>query len=129
MLRISLVAAACLGLAGCNAGGSAPSANLPAMNVAFKWCGSGSPAFTVGNIPAGARTLRFKMVDRNVPTWNHGGGEVPAASSIPCGAISGAYNGPNPPVGQVHTYEWTVTALDASGTAIAAGTASRKFPE
>ena len=34
---------------------------------------------------------------------------------IPCGTISGSYNGPNPPVGQVYDYEWTVTAQDAGG--------------
>ncbi|MFC5509250.1 hypothetical protein [Bosea massiliensis] len=129
MLRTMLVAAACLGLAGCNAGGSAPSANLPALNVAFKWCAAGSPTFTVGGLPKDAKTLRFKLVDRDAPAWNHGGGEVPAAASIPCGAISGGYNGPNPPSGQVHTYEWTVTALNASGAAIASGTAARKYPE
>ena len=129
MLRISLLAATCFVLAGCNAGGSPPAANLPSLNVAFKWCGSGSPAFTIGKIPADAKTLRFKLVDRDVPTWNHGGGEVLAAASVPCGAITGAYNGPNPPAGQVHTYEWTVTALNASGAAVAVGTASRRYPE
>ncbi|MGO4670194.1 hypothetical protein [Bosea sp. 2RAB26] len=102
------------------------------MNVSFRWCGA-SPEFKVGNVPAATKTLRFKMVDRQAPNYQHGGGEVAffgkASASIPCGALTGGYNGPSPPPPQVHDYEWTVTALDASGTAIAAGTATRKFPE
>lgn len=134
MLRTLFVAATCLGLAGCNASGSAPSANLPALNVAFKWCGGGSPDFTVGNIPATAKTLNFRMIDQQAQGYMHGGGTVPASGkasqSIPCGGLTGgSYIGPSPPPPQVHDYQWTVTALDASGLAVAVGRATRKFPE
>lgn len=134
MFRTILVTAACLGLAGCNAGGSAPSANLAALNVAFKWCGSGSPEFTIGNIPAVAKTLNFRMIDQQAQGYNHGGGTVPAVGKstqvIPCaGLTGGTYNGPSPPPPQVHDYQWTVTALDAGGQAVAVGRATRKFPE
>jgi hypothetical protein len=78
MTRAFLLAAACIGLAGCNAGGGAPNANLPAMNVAFTWC-SGTPAFTIGNIPATAKMLSFRMIDQQAPGYNHGGGTVPAS--------------------------------------------------
>jgi phosphatidylethanolamine-binding protein (PEBP) family uncharacterized protein len=132
MRRAFFLAVACVGLAGCNAGGSAPSANLPMMNVAFNWC-SGSPAFTVGNIPATAKTLSFRMIDQQAQSYNHGGGTVPATGkptqSIPCGALTGSYNGPSPPPPQVHDYQWTVTALDAGGQSVAIGRATRKFPE
>lgn len=133
MRKILLIGAACLGLAGCNStGATAPSASLPNMNVSFRWCGA-SPEFKVGNVPAATKTLRFNMVDRQAPQYRHGGGEVAFSGkgsvSVPCGALTGGYNGPSPPPPQVHDYEWTVTALDANGTAIAAGTATRKYPE
>lgn len=132
MTRAFLLAAACIGLAGCNAGGGAPNANLPAMNVAFTWC-SGTPAFTIGNIPATAKMLSFRMIDQQAPGYNHGGGTVPASGkatqTIPCGGLSGSYTGPNPPPPQIHDYQWTVTALDPGGQPVAAGRATRKFPE
>ncbi len=133
-MRIAIAAGlTALALAGCteNRPGAAANANLPALNVSFTWCGS-SPATKVGGIPAGTKTLRMKLVDKQVPGFNHGGGDVAhaggASASIPCGAV-GSYNGPSPPPPQIHDYEWTVTALDASGTALAIGRATRKFPE
>lgn len=134
MLKLAFVAGvAAFALAGCNESrtGAAQSAALPQMSVSFNWCQGASPSFKIGQIPTGTKSLRFKLVDRDVPTWNHGGGEVPITgpnANVPCGAISGGYNGPNPPAGQTHTYEWTVTALDASGSALAMGTASKKYP-
>lgn len=133
-IRLFTFAAAAIVLAGCteNRAGPAQSAALPKLSVAFAWCGA-SPSFKVGNIPNGTKTLRLRMIDKHVPSYNHGGGEVPAAggstATIPCGALTGGYNGPSPPPPQVHDYEWTVTALDAGGTAVALGTAIRKFPE
>jgi len=132
MSKVLYAVLACVALAGCNAGGSVPSANLPTMSVAFKWC-SGSPEFTVGNIPAGAKTLNFRMVDQQAQGYNHGGGSVAASGksnqTVPCGGLTGSYTGPNPPSPQVHEYQWTVTAVDASGQAVAVGRAIRKFPE
>lgn len=125
-----------LALAGCNSTGTSTSdlAKLPNMTVSFKWCGGGSPDFTVGNIPATAKTLNFRMIDQQAQGYMHGGGTVPASGkatqSIPCGGLTGGtYIGPSPPPPQVHDYQWTVKALDGNGTAVAVGTATRKFPE
>jgi hypothetical protein len=104
-----------------------------AMSVKFSWvgyqpCSSSSPAFTVSDVPAGTARLAFKMVDKNVPSYPHGGGTIAydGAREIPTGAFS--YKGPCPPSGQQHTYEWTVQALDGNGKAIASTTATAKFP-
>lgn len=104
-----------------------------AMSVKFSWvgyqpCSSSSPAFIVSDVPAGTARLAFKMVDKNVPSYPHGGGTIAYddAREIPTGAFS--YKGPCPPSGQRHTYEWTVQALDGNGKAIASTTAAAKFP-
>ncbi len=132
MRRLLLLGAACAGLAGCNTAGSGSTAGLPALNVAFTWC-SGSPTFSVGNVPAATKTLNFRMIDQQAQGYPHGGGSVAftgkGSAQIPCGSLNGTYQGPSPPPPQMHEYEWTVTALDAGGTAIAIGRAKRKFPE
>ena len=50
------------------------------------------------------------------------------SGNIPSGAFGGGYQGPCPPSGQVHTYEWTVDALDANKTSLAEGKATGAFP-
>jgi phosphatidylethanolamine-binding protein (PEBP) family uncharacterized protein len=104
-----------------------------AMSVKFSWagytaCSSRSPAFTVSDVPAGTVKLAFKMIDKEVPTYPHGGGTIvySGSSDIPAGAFS--YKGPCPPSGQQHSYQWTVHALDAKGQAIASTSALEKFP-
>ncbi|SFJ74834.1 hypothetical protein SAMN05216304_11385 [Bosea sp. OK403] len=133
MHKLLLVSAAYLALAACTSTGApSPSPSTASMNVAFKWCGA-SPEFTIGNVPAATRSLNFRMLDRMAPSYQHGGGTVPytgkGSASVPCGALTGGYNGPSPPPPQVHEYEWTVTALDSSGVTLAVGKAMRKFPE
>ena len=107
------------------------SANSPAMamTASFKWC-SGSPAFKIGKVPKGTAKLSFKMIDLQVPNYPHGGGEVAYAgqAAIPCGALKGSFEGPSPPPPQVHTYQWTIKALDKSGAVLATATTSQKFP-
>jgi len=102
------------------------------LTVDFGWmasdrCATQSPAFSVGNIPTGTETLDFRMVDLDVPTYHHGGGRVAHDGSgpIPRGAFT--YKGPCPPSGS-HTYEWTVRALNADGTAVGVGSAKKPFP-
>jgi hypothetical protein len=112
--------------------GALPS-DASAMSVEVSWigyqaCSSGSPAFTVSGVPMDTARLSFRMVDKDVPTYHHGGGTIVYAgtSKIPAGAF--AYKGPCPPPGQQHIYEWTVQALDRNGKAIASATAVGKFP-
>jgi hypothetical protein len=104
-----------------------------AMSVKFSWkgsqpCSTRSPAFIVSEVPNGTAQLVFKMVDKDVPTYPHGGGIVAFTgnSEIPAGAFS--YRGPCPPNGQQHVYEWTVQALDGKGKALASATIVERFP-
>ena len=105
--------------------------SVSALNVSWTWtlsekCGFKSPAFTIGNIPADTKTLKFAMVDLDAPMFNHGGGTVAYSGSdaIPAGAFT--YKGPCPP--DSHRYEFTVTAINAAGATIGRGKAVRSFP-
>jgi phosphatidylethanolamine-binding protein (PEBP) family uncharacterized protein len=104
-----------------------------AMSVKFSWkgyepCNSRSPAFTVSEVPTGTVRLAFKMVDKDVPTYPHGGGIIAYTSKSEISAGAFSYKGPCPPKGQQHTYEWTVQALDKEGKVVASTTAVAKFP-
>ena len=106
------------------------SSNAQAFAVSFRWCGA-SPEFQLRDVPKGTTSLDLRMRDLMVPSYPHGGGSVSyrGEASIPCGSLSGSYRGPSPPPGQLHTYRWTVKALDASGKPLATATSERKFPE
>ena len=104
-----------------------------AMSVKFSWagyqpCSSSSPAFTISDVPSGTARLAFKMVDKNVPSYSHGGGTVAydGVHEIPAGAFT--YKGPCPPSGQRHTYEWTVQALNGNGKIIVSTNTAAIFP-
>ena len=105
-----------------------------ALSASFHWC-AGSPGFEFKDVPADTAKLSFAMIDLNVPDFHHGGGTVPYAGatrsgiSVPCGAFAASFIGPSPPPGQIHTYRFTVKALDAGGAVLATTTAQRKFPE
>lgn len=110
-----------------------PMSSAVAMSASFSWsgttaCSSTSPAFKLGEVPAGTKTLAFSMVDQDRPNYNHGGGKVAYAgsNSIAKGAFS--YTGPCPPAGEQHTYVWTVEALDGSGKVLATARTRAKFP-
>ena len=98
----------------------------------MKWCGSQTPEFTVANVPKETTQFDLQMMDLQVQTYRHGGGKVAykGGKTIPCGSIpfSGS-EGPSPPFPQVHDYQWTAKAMDASGRVLATATATRKFPE
>lgn len=100
-----------------------------AFGASFRWC-SGSPDFSLSAVPKGTTKLRFNMVDQQAPSFQHGGGTVAYSGQkgVPCGAL-GNFVGPSPPPPQVHTYEFTIEALDASGSVIGTAKARRKFPE
>ena len=111
-----------------------------AFEISFTWdglklCNTGnavtvpSPAFTLKDVPPGTAFIRFKMVDRNVPSYNHGGGVVAwdGNDTIPAGAFK--YKSPCPP-GEVHRYEWTATAQSKkSGGKLGVAKAMRDYPE
>jgi phosphatidylethanolamine-binding protein (PEBP) family uncharacterized protein len=83
-----------------------------AFSASFAWC-SGSPSFTLTDVPPGTARLQFAMTDLNVPSFHHGGGTVAYSgqTAVPCGAFSSGFTGPSPPPGQVHTYQFSIKAL------------------
>ena len=101
-----------------------------ALKASFRWC-SGSPQFQISDVPKGTAKLDLQMTDLDVPSYRHGGGTVAytGQKTIECGALNDGYRGAAPPSGQTHTYEWTIKALDAAGTALTQTTVRRKFPE
>jgi phosphatidylethanolamine-binding protein (PEBP) family uncharacterized protein len=116
---------------------SAPMAS--AFEIGFDWkglklCNNGNPnrvsnpRFSLKDVPAGTKYIRFKLVDRDVRSYNHGGGVVAytGKSIIAPGAFK--YKSPCPPNGR-HTYEWTATAQSSkNGGKIATAKAARKYP-
>jgi phosphatidylethanolamine-binding protein (PEBP) family uncharacterized protein len=92
-------------------------------------CSRSSPEIRVSGFPAETARFEIRLKDRNVPSWNHGGGTVANDGSgvIQPGALKSGYNGPCPPSG-AHTYEFTVKALDAAGNEIAEGKKKVRFP-
>jgi phosphatidylethanolamine-binding protein (PEBP) family uncharacterized protein len=119
-IRLAVCAAAFLAVS---------AADASAFSMSFRWCGSGSPVFTLSDVPKGTTSLQFHMVDLDVPSFNHGGGTVTykGQSTIPCGALKD-YTPPSPPNGS-HSYQITVTALGAGNANLGTATFTRKFPE
>ncbi|MGB8575924.1 MAG: hypothetical protein WCD56_05065 [Pseudolabrys sp.] len=103
-----------------------------ALSVRFTWvgipaCASTSPAFELGGVPAGTKSLSFTMTDLNVPTFHHGGSTIAyTGDAVSRGAIS--YTGPCPPSVEHHNYRWTVQALDAARKVLGTGRADAMFP-
>lgn len=109
--------------------------NAAKMEVTFSWdgvpaCTHESPEIQVAGIPDGAVELRVRLKDVDLPTWNQGGGKVAVDGSgvIPAGALNMGYNGPCPPEGQRHKYEFSVMAVDDQGTIIGYGASRQVFP-
>jgi phosphatidylethanolamine-binding protein (PEBP) family uncharacterized protein len=106
-----------------------------AFSISFAWCqassNGGSPNFQLGDVPKGTVNLRFAMTDLDKPEFHHGGGTVGyrGQPEVPCDAFATGFVGPSPPPGEVHTYEFTIQALDLNGKVLGATTARRKFPE
>ncbi len=100
----------------------------------LKLCTSGnpntvkSPAFAVRNVPAGTKYIRFKLVDRDVPNYNHGGGVVAYNGGKVIAPGQFKYKSPCPPNGK-HTYEWRATAQKSkSGGKLATTARARQYP-
>ena len=94
------------------------------MAVNFEWlrehrCSKASPALLVSGIPLGTTALAVKLIDNDVPGWNHGGGKV-AVEGVQEFTIKPAaldtYNGPCPPnfSNFGHEYQFVVRAIDVS---------------
>jgi len=110
-----------------------------AFEIGFDWkglklCTSGNPnkvfnpVFVLKDVPAGTNYIRFKLVDRDVPGYNHGGGVVKynGQTVIERGAFK--YKSPCPPNGR-HTYEWRATAQKRkNGGKLGLAKAARKYP-
>jgi len=108
------------------------------FTIAFDWaglkpCNSGqpnrvaNPAFLVKGLPKGTDSVEFRLVDLDVPGYNHGGGKVmmSADGKLPPNLFK--YASPCPPGGK-HTYEWTATARQGSKV-LARAKARRVYPE
>lgn len=109
-----------------------------AFSLSFSWgnlklCNTGrpnrvsNPAFKLSRVPKGTEKIRFKMVDRNVPGYNHGGGTVKYSGQKTISPGAFRYASPCPPNGR-HTYEWTATAIGKGGKKLGTAKASRKYP-
>ena len=109
------------------------------FSISFEWgdikkCTTGrpnkvlNPIFTLNNVPEGTKFLKFKMKDKNAPSFNHGGGKIEyfGESVIEPGAFT--YKSPCGPNGK-HTYEWTVTAqTEKNSGKLAVAKAKKKQP-
>lgn len=109
-----------------------------AFSLSFEWgnlkkCTSGSPntvtnpTFVLDGVPGETTKLRFKMTDRDAPDYQHGGGTVDYSGATTIGPGAFKYQSPCPPDGS-HTYQWTVTALDAAGKSVGSAKASKHYP-
>ena len=109
---------------------SAHSASAAEFTASFKWCLASSPVFTLSGVPKGTKTISLYMNDHNA-SFQHGGGDVSytGKNTIPCGAIASGWIGPSPPGSEVHTYEFSIKAIDAGGNTLASTNAVRNYPE
>lgn len=125
--RATVLGVIALGLGLLQFAGAAPAY---AFSAGFAWC-SGSPNFSLRDVPEGTVTLQFAMTDLDKPAFHHGGGTVGyrGQSEVPCGAFDSGFVGPAPPPGEMHTYEFVIKALAQDGTVLATTTARKRFPE
>jgi phosphatidylethanolamine-binding protein (PEBP) family uncharacterized protein len=102
-----------------------------AFSASFAWCPDSSPNFQLNDVPPGTVNLQFAMTDLDKPGFRHGGGTVGyrGQPEVPCGAFSTGFIGPAPPQGEIHTYQFTIKALDPGGAVLATTTVRRRFPQ
>jgi hypothetical protein len=107
------------------------------FSFTFEWgnipsCSDGSPndvtnpIFTLSNVPTGAKTIDFELIDLDVD-YDHEGGTATLSGSniIQPGAFE--YKSPCPPDGS-HVYEWTATVKNANGDKIGKATSEKEYP-
>ena len=116
--------------------------NASEFKIQFDWsglklCTSGNPdrvsnpQFVISGLPEGTEYVQFKLVDRDVPGYNHGGGtvKISADGKVPSDAFK--YKSPCRPNGS-HKYQWTATAKNKKGWGakkLGVAKATRKYPE
>lgn len=130
LFRILSVPCCLLMMASCRPGPAVETAPADgaAMTVEYQWqrenmCDRGlSPQITLQGVPEGTVSFKVRLQDLQMPSYNHGGGEVDNDGSnvIGPGALKN-YRGPCPPMGATHRYSMTVLALDAGRTVLARG--------
>ncbi len=116
----------------------AVSANAGEFTIDFTWeglklCTSGypnvvdNPKFVIKGLPKGTTKVSFRLKDKNVSSYNHGGGTVNMSNDgiVPRGLFR--YQSPCPPGGK-HKYEWTATAKSGFKT-LGKAKAMRLYPE
>ena len=109
------------------------------LNVDFKWmlkhqCSKSSPELKVENIPKGTVEMRIQMIDLDMRTFNHGGGNLkneagfPATFTIAEGALQ-SYTVPCPPnfLSFGHDYEFFVVAVDKQNNEVGKGSKKKTF--
>lgn len=108
------------------------------LSVNWDWklsdkCSRTSPAITVASIPEGTKMLRVKLVDHDMTSFDHGGGELAHSGgdtvTIPEGALKN-YRGPCPPNFSSfgHDYEFSVRAFgEDNSTELAKGQKTKTF--
>ena len=109
------------------------------LNVDFKWmlkhqCSKSSPELKVENIPKGTVEMRIQMIDLDMRTFNHGGGNLkneagfPVTFTIAEGALQ-SYTGPCPPNFSSfgHDYEFFVVAVDKQNNEVGKGSKKKTF--
>ena len=128
-------------LAGTTLALSVSTAQAEDFSIAFEWgdlelCTTGNPntvsnpTFQLSGVPDGTKWIYFKMVDKDVPNYNHGGGWVKyeGQSEVAPGAFT--YKSPCPPNGS-HTYEWRAEAKKQKASysgAIGKAKAAKLYP-
>ena len=70
-----------------------------------------NPIFILQNVPNGTKFIYFKLTDKNVPSYNHGGGWVEYKGENEIAPGSFTYKSPFPPNGK-HNYEWNASSKD-----------------
>jgi phosphatidylethanolamine-binding protein (PEBP) family uncharacterized protein len=106
------------------------------MDVYFEWNSKGTsvyqnPEIHLSAIPETTDRFTVKLVDLDMKSFHHGGGEFTYTGSlvIPTGELEGDYQGPQAPPNKPHRYEISVKALDTSGKVVGEGRYTRQYPE
>ncbi|MEH6494829.1 MAG: YbhB/YbcL family Raf kinase inhibitor-like protein [Pseudomonas marincola] len=113
------------------------SANATDFSFSFDWgsiprCHDGSPntvsnpIFKFSGVPEGTKTIKMKMTDLDVPSFSHGGGDIPFSGEKMVSAGAFKYQSPCPPDG-THTYEWSARALNAKGDLLSTAKSSQNY--